>query len=168
MTKLPIVKSRDLIKYLNSKGFVCTHVRGSHHVFRSQTSGSLCPSYYKLNDGTIICAIVAIHTLVPDPKNPDGFGVNSTNVIHAFTPKEKRKPTAFQHYTPQQLTEGIIDDDVEYEVLHENFSVYDLSNGLTLSVKTVVGQIKKTKFFTRDGEPVYVVNTNPIIKTKKK
>ena len=39
MTKLPIVKSRDLIKYLNSKGFVCTHVRGSHHVFRSQTSG---------------------------------------------------------------------------------------------------------------------------------
>ena len=61
-----------------------------------------------------------------------------------------------------------LEEDVEYEVLHENFSVYDLSNGLTLSVKTVVGQIKKTKFFTRDGEPVYVVNTNPIIKTKKK
>ena len=62
----------------------------------------------------------------------------------------------------------IIDEDVEFEVLQENFSVYDLSNDFVLSIKTVLGQVKKTDGLTATGEPIYTVNVNPIIKFKKK
>jgi len=125
------------------------------------------PSYYKLKDGAIIKALININHLIADPKSPEGFAVSSTNTIVVFVSKEKRNPIAYQPYNPAELQSGIIDEDMEAEPLRENFSVYDLSNGMVLSVKTVVGQISKTKYYTRDGEPVYLVNANPIIKVKK-
>ena len=73
----------------------------------------------------------------------------------------------FRPFEQSELLSAVTDDDMEPEPLKENFSVYELSNGLVLSVKAVAGQISKTKFFTVDGEPVYIVNTTPISKIKK-
>ena len=124
-------------------------------------------SFYKLKDGTIVRAHIHINHLIKDPRSPQGLAISSTNMMISYVPKEKRTPDAFQHYSQTELQSGIIDEDMEPEVLRENFSVYKLSNGTTLSVKTIAGQISKTKFYTSDGEPVYVVNTTPIIKIKK-
>jgi len=131
------------------------------------TPRTLEPSFYKLKDGTVIKAIININHLIPDPKSPQGFAINSSNVVSCYVPKEKRNPAAFQKYDPSELQGGIIDDDMEPETLRENFSVYDLSNGMVLSVKTVVAQISKTKFYTQDGEHVYLVNSTPVVKVKK-
>ena len=128
---------------------------------------ALYPSYYKLNDGTIVRALININYLIPDPQSPQGFAINSTNAVSAFVPKEKRRPELYQPYIPAELLKDPIDDDVDFEVLRENFSVYELSNGMVLSVKTVVGQVTKTKYYNASGEPVYNINTNPIIKAKK-
>ncbi len=125
------------------------------------------PSYYKLKDGTIIKALIHINHLTPNPKSPDGFAVNSQNIVVVYVPKDKRNPMAFQPFNPAEILNNIIDDDMEPEPLRENFSVYDLSNGMILSVKTVAGQIKKTNFYTQDGEPIYAVSTTPIVKVKK-
>ena len=127
------------------------------------------PSYYRLQDNTnaIVEAIVRINFLIPYSRSPQGFSVNPNNIITVFVPKEKRRPEAFVPFTPQDLQAGIIEDDVEFEVLRENFSVYDLSNGLVLSIKTVMGQIRKTKYVAVTGEPLYLININPIIKVKK-
>jgi len=150
-----MIPEEEVIQNIRDMGYVNVEL-ATHH-----------PSYYKLDDNTIIKALVQIHALIPNPRNPEGFSVSSTNIINAYVPKENRNPEAFVQYTSQQLNEGIVNEDVNFEVLRENFSVYKLSNGLTLSVKTVVGQIKKSRYFTQDGEPVYIVNTQPIIKVKK-
>lgn len=34
MSKLPVLSSRDFIKFLTSRGFVYDHTTGSHHVYR--------------------------------------------------------------------------------------------------------------------------------------
>lgn len=130
---------------------------------------AIYPSYYKLQDGSgaIVEAYVHINYLLADPRAPNGISINSTNIITAFVPKEKRRPEAFVQFTQDELQSNIIDDDVEFEVLRENFSVYDLSNGMVMSLKTVMGQIRKTKFFAITGEPLYMININPIIKIKK-
>ncbi|MCE9652623.1 MAG: hypothetical protein K8Q89_06160 [Nitrosarchaeum sp.] len=126
------------------------------------------PSYYKLSDGTIVKALVHINSIIADPRNPEGFNVNPTNLVSAFVPKEKRNPMGFQPQSQgEDLAQGMIEQDVDFEVLKEDFSVYELSNNLILSVKTVVGQISKTKHYTKEGESVYLVNMNPIIKVKK-
>ena len=128
------------------------------------------PSYYKLKDGTIIKALIHVNYAIlssgPVPDTPH-FAINSTNNIAVYVPKDKRSPTPFQPFNTSDLQSAVIDDDMEPEPLRENFSVYDLSNGTVLSVKTIVGQIGKTKFYTRDGEPVYHANMTPIVKTTK-
>lgn len=92
--------------------------------------------------------------------------MNTTNLTLSFVPKEKRKPELFVPYDPASLADNVLDEDVEFDVLSENFSTYDLSNNMTLGLKTVVGQVKKTRFYTKEGEPVYIVSLNPVIKIK--
>jgi hypothetical protein len=125
------------------------------------------PSLYKLADGTIIKIEVLVSHLVPDPRRPEGFNINSQNIISSFVPTEKRKPEAFTPYSTQELNVGIVDEDLDFVVLQENFSAYELSNDFILSVKPVLAQVKKTKFYSITGEPVYTMNFNPVIKFKK-
>jgi hypothetical protein len=125
------------------------------------------PSYYKLYDGTILRIIVQLNYAIPDAREPDGFSVDTTNIVSCFVSREKRRPDAFVPFNQSELYQNIIEEDVEYEVLRENFSVYDLSNGFVISVKPVLGQVKRTKFYAHQGEPVYTVNINPIIKIKQ-
>lgn len=65
-------------------------------------------------------------------------------MISPYVPKEKRKPEAYRPCDHSELANSISDEDVEFEVLRENFSVYDLSNSLVLSLKTILAQVKKT------------------------
>ncbi|MBA3749318.1 MAG: hypothetical protein H0X03_00185 [Nitrosopumilus sp.] len=124
------------------------------------------PSFYKLTDGTILRVIVLLNYILPFPNKLDDYDINSTNIVSSFVPLEKRRPELF---TPANalLNTDIIDEDVEYEVLKENFSVYDLTNGMVMSIKPVVGQVKKTKFYSIQGEPIYITSINPIVKFKK-
>ena len=125
------------------------------------------PSYYKLNDGTILKALVNVNYVLPDVHQPDGFSANTSNVISPYVPKEKRKPEAYRPYDHSELENSISDEDVEFEVLRENFSMYDLSNSLVLSLKTILAQVKKTSLIGIGGEPIYIVNMSPVIKIKK-
>ncbi len=38
MPKLPAVKPREIIKFLERNGFVLDHVSGSHHIYYNQSS----------------------------------------------------------------------------------------------------------------------------------
>ena len=87
--------------------------------------------------------------------------------MSAFIPKEKRNPMLFQQYNPSELQSGITDEDMDAIPLKEDFSVYELSNGLIMSVKSVASSISKTRYYNPDGEPVYIVNSVPIVKIKK-
>jgi hypothetical protein len=125
------------------------------------------PSLYRLADETIIKIDVIINHLISDPQQPGGFSINNTNIISSFVPRYKRKPDAFVSIVPTDLNTGIIDEDVEFDVLQENFSVYELSNKFVMSVKPVLAQVKKTKFYSPLGEPIYTMNINPVMKVKR-
>lgn len=43
MTKLPIVSSRDLIKYFERRGFLHSFSKGSHHALRKQELRVIIP-----------------------------------------------------------------------------------------------------------------------------
>ncbi len=127
------------------------------------------PSYYRVNDGagtTIRVLFVANH-VVPAPDSPDGFTISYSVHISAYVPKENRRPQDFKVGRQDNVASGTTDFDVDCEPLSEDFSVYDSSNGMVVSIKAVAGQINKTEFFTPDGEPAYAVDANPIMKVKR-
>jgi hypothetical protein len=133
------------------------------------TSSKIIPNYYKLKDNTILKVIVIINHLIPEKDRPDNLGINSTNIISTFVPIENRKPDLFKPYPLTATTNeaNIIEQDLEFEVVSENFTVYNLSNGFLLKVKPVLAQVNKTKLFSFDGEPIFTVNIAPVIKITK-
>jgi len=126
------------------------------------------PSYYELTDGTIIEAGIRIEAVVPDPTQPNGYNVRTSNYAVTYVPRNARTPERYRPLTSAaELATGIVEEDVENRILKEEFSSYALSNGMTLSIKAVVAQIQKTRFFTEQGEPIYSVQISPVYKFKK-
>ena len=54
MQKLPLVSSRDLIKYLVDHGFRYVHTRGSHHIFQYQTRKVVVPERKQVGRGLLL------------------------------------------------------------------------------------------------------------------
>jgi hypothetical protein len=125
------------------------------------------PSYYKLKDETIIEASIRIETILENPRS-GSHAIRMSNSIKAYVPNELRKPDLYKPFQPNELVTGIIDEDVEAEELISEYNDYELSNGVVISIRTVVNQIKKTRYFTQEGEPIYSVIITPVIKTTAK
>ena len=123
-------------------------------------------SYYKLLDDTdtIISALISLHHALPKSEDPEDISINTNIQISVFTPKQYRKLSKFKNVPPNDLAAGVIDDDVKFDVLREDFSIYDISNDVAVSIKTVVSNITKTRHYNNYGEPIYGTTAHPIIK----
>jgi predicted RNA binding protein YcfA (HicA-like mRNA interferase family) len=54
VTKLPVVSSRDLIKYLQKKGFQYQHTKGSHHVYKLNDRLVTVPERKEVGKGLLL------------------------------------------------------------------------------------------------------------------
>jgi hypothetical protein len=63
------------------------------------TPRAIYPSYYKLNDSTVLKVVVNVNYLLPDPRQPEGYSVNASNIFSAFVPKEKGGHKPSDHIT---------------------------------------------------------------------
>jgi hypothetical protein len=122
---------------------------------------------YEIEDGTRLRARVVLKTVI---KFGDGrylFGVEQITGI-AFLPEKLRGPPSTQKYSPEELSKNIEIEDLEFKTLKENWNVYRLSDGLTVSIKCEVTQINRTRLFNELGEPIYTVNITSLFKVKTK
>ena len=150
-----VTPTEEIINNIKEMGYITVRAK------------TINPSFYKLKDRTIIKIQININHLVEDSKSPQGFTINSTNTAASYVPKENRRPELYSPFDISDMQSSIIDEDMKPEVLQEDFSVYDLSNGMELSIKAVVAQISKSKLYTTDGEPLYAINSSPIFKVTK-
>lgn len=147
----------QIAKRINAMGYVtCKPVQ-------------ITPCYYRINDGTdtILRVLIVINHLTPRAGSARDFDVNSSVQVNAFVPVNRRTPGVFVPYSETDLGSSIDTPDVKYEVLREDFSVYSMSDGTTISVKAAMGQIDRTRFVTPQGEPVYVANPVPVTKIRR-
>lgn len=54
MPKLPVISSRDLIKYIRKKGFEYDHTTGSHHVYKSEDRLVSIPERKEVGKGLLL------------------------------------------------------------------------------------------------------------------
>jgi ABC-type ATPase with predicted acetyltransferase domain len=59
-----------------------------------------------------------------------------------------------------ELVEG---EEVDFEVIREDWNVYKTSDGSKLKLKPVVGKIVRLDKRNTDGEPVYVLNSQNMV-----
>ena len=54
-------------------------------------------------------------------------------------------------------------EEIEFETEREAFNSYILHDGTKLKFKSVVTQVVRLDVFKPDGEPVYLVNSAPVV-----
>lgn len=133
------------------------------------TSRTINSSCYRLTDGTesLVRITFDLHSITPDLGHGN-FKITSSVHVQTFVPPKNRKPEKFKPHDPNDLQSGVMDDDIGYEALSEDFSTFELSNGFVLGIKCVLAQVKRTMFFTPAGEPVYLFNASIVQKVTKK
>lgn len=126
--------------------------------------GTPTPSYYKLGDGTILSALIKVNHILIDASESGGGAINHSVEIHTFSPNRSKlhKPI------PQKQPLNIIDQDVACTTIKEEFNDYLVGKDIIVSAKAVVGQIAKTDAYSNEGEPVYNINVQPVIKVVDK
>ena len=124
-------------------------------------------SKYKLEDGTILkIRFILIKAL--RETNLDQFGnpvyhLNSQNIV-GMVPLKSSFGTPSPHITQEELSSSISHEDMKFEAIQEPWNDYELADGTKVRVKLVLSMVSKTDKYESHGEPVYLVNSQPIIK----
>lgn len=114
---------------------------------------------YALEDGVIVKFKLALIKVMPVTQGK-GYTVNSANVVGVLVPKELKK-------TPSPPIVGkheIEKKDVNYEILEEKWNEYKLEDRTILKIKPAILGIDKTKSYDSNGEPIYIVHSQPLVK----
>ena len=64
--------------------------------------------------------------------------------------------------TQKDLIEGI---DVDFSEEQESWNIYKLSDGTTMKVKLVLRGVKRLKRYSPDGNPIYIIQTQNVVRT---
>jgi len=121
---------------------------------------------YKLNDGTLLktkYVLIKVRREGPDELGSPSYGLNSSNVIGIISPKKLLGPPS-PAVSPKELPSFIVEDDVEFKAIKEDWNQYALDDGTILSIKLVLVKVARTSKFDSGGDPLYLVNTQPIVK----
>ncbi len=125
---------------------------------------------YKLEDGTLVFGrLVILKIFRGDEYDATGqpiYGWQSQNLFTTICPKTLRGPPTVP--PPTSLDPSVTNTThIDFErVGSEKWNVYELSDGSLLRTKLEVTGVLRTDKFGQDGEPLYIVNNQPIHRMK--
>ena len=118
---------------------------------------------YELEDGSILRGKVIVVKLL---EGESGLIVNSTNVFGVLVPPELRGKPSPTRYSEEELLKHVVKEDIKFKVIKEDWNEYELEDGSRLFVKLTLVSVSKTDIYDPHGEPVYLINAQPIFKHK--
>jgi hypothetical protein len=123
-------------------------------------------SIYKVSDGTIIKLRYIIIKTRKSGKI-DSFGnpvydLNMKEVVGVIPPPDLLgTPTPFEK---KELGESITDEDMSFTLVQQPWNEYKLEDGTTIKIMAVLTIVSKTSKYDKNGEPVYLLNFQPMVK----
>ncbi|MEM3526431.1 MAG: hypothetical protein QXV37_03365 [Candidatus Jordarchaeaceae archaeon] len=120
---------------------------------------------YQLEDGTILRVKYVLTRVVRQRDNMDriGYAFKGQNVVSlSHFPKELKGPPSPspRMYTPEELQSAIVNDNVRYSTLEEEWNEYVTEDGANIRVKITVVKVSRTNKTDNEGEPIYLVATS--------
>lgn len=119
---------------------------------------------YELGDGSILktrCILTKIHKRIKIGENTAGYGIDSQNmiVIYNVSPNLKGEPST-QAYGPKELETSIVQDDIRYTTISEEWNEYVAEDSTRIRLKTTVTKVSRTNRYDKNGDPRYLVKTS--------
>jgi len=81
-----------------------------------------------------------------------------------ISPRNLRGTPSTRPPTPPEIMASIIEDYVEFSVVEENWQRYTMTDDVIVILKLIPVKISRTSIFDQNGEPVYNVNHQLLIK----
>lgn len=119
---------------------------------------------YKLEDSTIIkTRFILIHVVKEGVDESGGpiYNFNSDNVVGAVAPKELIGTPSNRTYTLEERMSSI-EKELSFETIQEDWNEYKLADEVILKVKLVLIKVAKTSLRDGRGQPLYLVNNQPL------
>jgi hypothetical protein len=90
-----------------------------------------------------------------------GYAFKGQNVVSiSHFPKEFKGSPSSRIYTPEELQASIVNENVRYSTLVEEWNEYAAEDGANIRVKITVVKVSKTNKTDNEGEPIYIVKTS--------
>jgi hypothetical protein len=125
-------------------------------------------SIYRTKDDVLIkIRLIVLHFKLAGIKE-DGSAMLALggNLMFAITAPKKGPPTT-QAMTNEQIVAAIVEPDVAFDTVKEDWNEYNVE-GTKVGVKVVVTVIAKTSLFDANGDPIYNVNHQSIVRAVTK
>lgn len=130
---------------------------------------------YQLADGAVV-KVKLVLTLVKRRElvRADGtlekvkgltFDTQTVTTVHSVPEKLKDQPST-ESYVPKELESAIVQDDISYNTLAEEWNEYIDDTGTKIRLKTTVSRVARTSKFDKYGNPVYIVASHGIADVK--
>ena len=112
----------------------------------------------------ILSALIKVNYILMNTSDPGSGAINHSIEMHVLSPRRQKPRKPLQPNQPPT----IIDQDVKCTPIKEEFNDYTAGKYITISVKAVVGQVAKMDAHSNEGEPIYSINVQPVIKVVDK
>ena len=126
-------------------------------------------SLYRLRDKSIAkvryILINVIKSIQLDVFGNPTFSFNYATVV-GIIPEESLLGSPSPSISPEILNASIVEKDIDFETMAEPWNEYR-TEGKILRIKLVLTRIARTNVFDEHGIPIYLVNTQPIIKMEQ-
>jgi hypothetical protein len=91
------------------------------------------------------------------------FAAGSRVILTATVPPNMKGPPSTKPITAKEVADSIVEPDIPFETIREDWNEYKV-DGAVVSIKPIATIISKTSLFDANGDPVYNVQNQPIIK----
>lgn len=121
---------------------------------------------YLLSDGSCLTMrmnVIKIARQIDDAGNM-AFNINGSPAIGIISPKNLRGTPSSRPPTPQEIAASIVEEDIEFSVVEEKWSTYQLQDGTIISIKLIPIKVSRTSICDPNGEPIYNVNNQLLVK----
>lgn len=122
---------------------------------------------YKLSDETTLRTKLTLIKIArgTDASGNIGYTFNSQNHVAAFTPAKKKGKPSTRPYSPKELQSSVVDD-LDFKMVKEDWNTYKLKDGTRIEIKLILTRVAKTDKFDPAGSPIYLTQTQTVIKPK--
>lgn len=124
-------------------------------------------SRYSLREGSLLrirSPVVKIfRAKQKDQFGRTGYVTSGTNIVDVICPSHlKGKPSLDIRVTASDILQ-----ELEFEPITEEWAEYLLKDGTKIKIKPVVTKVSKTSKYSQFGDPIYIVDSQTVVKVEE-
>jgi len=123
---------------------------------------------YELADGSILrtkLVLTRVEKRIMQGRTGYRIETQPINVLYNVPPHKKSQADS-KKYSPEELRQSIVEEDIRYRTLAEEWAEYLLEDTTRVRIKSTILRVSQTNKVDNRGDPVYLVDADNLVEFK--